>query len=841
MRQQCIDAVEAAIGRKLRVGESQDIEKKIIDEMRLLARHDREKWLQLSTDERRLLAAEQVGISALQEVKRKNMIFAKDVTTQNKRINDLNHDRLTSSDVIDRMIAPYGDMSGITSVDSVSRAIAKEAKGELYDFYAGAKGDLGIFTNKEFVTDVIKQLHKEDTGNIKAKSTAEKLDFVLDKMLRERFNRSGGDIGKLDKYIPTHWEHQKVKDAGEAVWLNDAKENIDRSLLVHEDGKLYSDVEVEEFLRASFKTLESDGINKIEPGRQGVSGGAKITNRHSQSRVLHWKDANAWITMQEKYGAMPFVDLVNMHIDGMSKDIALVETFGSNPRRAMELLQQHAKVNDQANGVKVDDINKKLNRANVMFDALMGRDTVPANQVLNNIGVFYRSLNVASMLGSAVISSIPDIAAMAKLAHMHGISQRKMFGEMLAQLNPKNKEHRKQAVELGLAVDEMIGTIARWGDDGLTDVYSMSSKLARGSSTIASQVMRLALMNAWSAASKRAFSKMLMNKYGELTRSKSWDELHPNDRDLMSKTGLDERTWEVMRLAEPVDDGRGNKLMSAYSIRKIPDAYLEKFGDPLTIKDEVATKFHAHLLDEQGMAVVESGLRERTAMFGRTTGGDGIGFIARGVMQFKSYPVAVLMRHLSRMNAQDGFQGKAAYAIPLFGGMTLLGGLAVQLSEIAMGNDPQTMWDSEDQGKTIDFWGRAVLKGGGLGILGDIFASGADPSGRGITETLVGPMGGDIKSLAGLTVGNLSQWYDGKDTNAGNEFFKLAKSKIPAQNLFYTRAALQRMILNDMQDSIAPGYREKLLRKAEREHGRTQWWGDEVGDVRAPDFERVVQ
>lgn len=45
------------------------------------------------------------------------------------------------------------------------------------------------------------------------------------------------------------------------------------------------------------------------------------------------------------------------------------------------------------------------------------------------------------------------------------------------------------------------------------------------------------------------------------------------------------------------------------------------------------------------------------------------------------------------------------------------------------------------------------------------------------------------------------------------------------------------MIFNEMQDMIALGYREKLLRKAERQHDRTRFWGD---DIQAPDFERVV-
>ena len=54
------------------------------------------------------------------------------------------------------------------------------------------------------------------------------------------------------------------------------------------------------------------------------------------------------------------------------------------------------------------------------------------------------------------------------------------------------------------------------------------------------------------------------------------------------------------------------------------------------------------------------------------------------------------------------------------------------------------------------------------------------------------------------------------------------------------------MIFDNFQDMIAPGYREKLLRKAEREHDRTRWlgdfeWGSGFDEARAPDFERVIE
>lgn len=368
----------------------------------------------------------------------------------------------------------------------------------------------------------------------------------------------------------------------------------------------------------------------------------------------------------------------------------------------------------------------------------------------------------------------------------------------------------------------------------------MTAKLARISSGIATQVMRASFLNALTAASKVGFTKLLMEKYGRLSRSKAWNDLDVQDRELLSNTGLDERAWQVFQLAEPVVDRKGNQLMSARSIYEIPDEKLTSFGDPKQVKDQVASQLQAHLLDEQGMAVIEAGLREKTLI---NVGARGTitGEIFRGIVQFKSFSVAFLMRHGSRTMAQEGLKGKAAYAIPLFVMTTLLGGLVVQLKELLNGNDPQTMWDSDNPKKASNFFIRSAVQGGGLSFLGDILVAGTDTSGRDAHSFVAGPLGSDFESLLSLTVGNITQYNEGKDTNFGNEAFKFVKGKIPAQNLWYTKAAINRMVFDEMQDTIAPGYREKALRKAERQQDRERFWGDDINDIRAPDFERVVQ
>lgn len=841
MKEQCKQAVAKALGKQsLTAQEATDIEARINETMRNLARKDINNWRNLSDAEKLTEAAKQVAIDIQDQLKRKHKIAAQDILKQSQNIAALDHGKLSSMEVIDRMVAAHGDMSGIQSIDSKARGIASIYRGELVDFYTNIKGGLGIFTDQELVQKIVRERFGENTGDALAKKISDKMGDVFETM-RDRFNRNGGDIGKLDNWgLPQTHNLEKIAKAGKEAWVNKAESLIDTRQYVHENGDYYSQQEIRSLLEYTYDTLSSDGANKIEVGRQATGGGtSKVTNRHGESRVLHFKDAESWLEYQSDFGGMQFVDLVEAHISGLSKDIAMVENLGSNPKTALKILMDAAAKKDWESGIEANKTNSSRKRAQTMFDEFSGGNS-PQSQVLANLGLAYRSMNVASMLGGTTIASLADQATIAKTASVHNVAYRKAFGGLLEQLNPANKADREFAHSLGLATEEMLGSIARWSDDGLTSTYGKSEKLARISSGVATQVMRVSFLNALTSASKVGFTKLLMEKYGRLSRSKAWNDLDVQDRELLSNTGLDERAWQVFQLAEPVVDRKGNQLMSARSIYEIPDEKLTAFGDPKQVKDQVASQLQAHLLDEQGMAVIEAGLRERTWM---TVGAKGTitGEVFKGLMQFKSFSASFLMRQGSRTMAQEGLKGKAAYAIPLVVSMTLLGGLVVQLREILNGNDPQTIYDSNDPKKATSFFMRSLVAGGGLPVLGDILVAGTDTSGRDANSFVSGPLGSDFTALLGLTVGNLTQYNEGKDTNFGNEAFKFVKGKIPAQNLWYTKAAINRMFFDEVQDTIAPGYREKALRKAERQQDRERFWGDDINDIRAPDFERIVK
>ncbi|MEG2263814.1 MAG: hypothetical protein RSC68_05550 [Acinetobacter sp.] len=844
MKDKCKQAVATALGKQsLNAQEATNIEARINQTMVNLARQDIQRWRGLSDIEKLSEAGKQVAVDIQSDLARKKRIAVQDILIHSKNLEILNdaNSRISASERIDRMVAAYGDMSGIQSVDSKTRAISDIYQGQLVDTYTNIKGALGIYTDQNLVRNIVKELHGEATGDTIAVKASQGITKTFNDVL-ERFNRAGGDIKKRKDYaLPQHHSPQKVAEAGFDNWFNDIKPLLKSDNFLDEDGYPLSSAEMKDVLSGIYTTIVTNGADKFEAGKAGANVSSKTTNKHQEGRVLNFKDADAWLDYQSQYGGMQFVDIIGQHIYSMSRDIVLVETFGSSPKKNFEILTKHAKqIDTKEKGIPVDKAEKSLIRAQDMFDEFMGANQAES-KVLANAGLTYRSMNVASMLGGTVLSSATDQAMIAKTAHVHGLSYWKTFGELIKTLNPLNKQDRELAHSLGLATQEMLGSINRWSDDGLTSVHGTAEKLAQASNGLATQVLRVSGLNALTAASKIAFSKMMMNKYADLSRNKNWADLSAVDRELLQGAGLSELDWNVWKLATPVEDLSGNQLLAAKSIYDIPDDLLKGFGDnPKQIKDAVATRLHTHILDEQGMAVIESGLGERTKFpFGCS--GTEMGEIWRCVAQFKSFPMAFLMRHGSRAMAKNGWASRAWYAGSLLGMTSLLGGLVVQLKELALGNDPATMFDDDGDLKTeAKFFTRAFVAGGGMPIVGDILVAGMDPSGRDTTDFMTGPFGSDAKAILGLTFGNLNQWYEGKDTNAGNEAYRFVKNKIPAQNLWYTKAVTNRMIFDGIQDTIAPGYREKLLRKAEREQDRTQWlgdfdWGEGFDEARAPD------
>ena len=170
MKDQCKQAVAKALGKdSLNQQEATDIENRIKDAMKSLAKKDIQTWRNLSDAEKLVKAGEFVATDIQEQLKRKHKIAAQDILTQSKNLAQLDHPTLSASEVVDRMVAAHGDMSGVQSIDTKSRAIADIYRGDLVDFYTNIKGGIGVFTDADLVQKIVHERFGQDTGDALAR------------------------------------------------------------------------------------------------------------------------------------------------------------------------------------------------------------------------------------------------------------------------------------------------------------------------------------------------------------------------------------------------------------------------------------------------------------------------------------------------------------------------------------------------------------------------------------------------------------------------------------------------------------------------------------------------
>ncbi len=236
-------------------------------------------------------------------------------------------------------------------------------------------------------------------------------------------------------------------------------------------------------------------------------------------------------------------------------------------------------------------------------------------------------------------------------------------------------------------------------------------------------------------------------------------------------------------------------------------------------------------------AVPSVSLDARARFMGDAAPGSIPGELIRSTVMYKNFALSFSLNQYRRVMAKPTTMDRAKYVANIIGGMTVLGGLAVQLKELAKGRDPRDMTEGR-------FWAAAAFQGGGLGLFGDFAYSETNRVGGGLYETLGGPVVGLGSDLIGGVVDNTTRALSDKDTRVGRDVSQLVRRYTPGTNLWFARAALDRLVWDQMQEFLDPDA-EQVWRRSEkaraRAYGNKSWWapGDALPD-RGPDFTNIL-
>lgn len=660
--------------------------------------------------------------------------------------------------------------------------------------------------------DLVYEMRGQDTGNVRAKKGAKAWAGVTE-LLRQRFNDAGGDIGYLENWgIPQHHSMEKVGRVPQDKWVSDVIGKLDRKYYIKDDGQLMSDAELKTFLGEAYNTIATGGLNKLSDTGMRISGAR--SNRGNASRQIHFKDADSYLEYQREYGDRSLWEVMVGHLEGISKDIALVETYGPNPDHVFRsILDEVTAEQATANPERTGRIKRLANSTENLYNFIAGKTQPIANPHIARWSDNIRNWMVASRLGSALLASFSDLGTMYMSAKVANIPMNRLFMNQLEAMNPANRTELARARRAGLAMESLLGSVNRWAMD------NMGPSVSRWAATA---VMRASGLTAWTDAHKRAYGVTMMGSLGEVvSRAPDLRSLDDSDFRILKSKGITEQDFSVWKLAQQEDWGNGNTTMlTPESIMRIPDAAVMHLGLPERVRFEAMRRLLAAVSEEVDMAVITPGAREQLLTGGGLQRGTWKGELTRSVFLFKSFPISVVLRHWTRAMGMPSAGGRAAYIAAFLASTTMLGALSQQLNDLASGRNPREM-TGKDAGK---FWLGALLKGGGLGLYGDFLLSDHTRYGGGALASMLGPVAGLVDDVVKLAQGIPLNAVEGKPEQTGGDLVKLGKGLIPGANLWYAKAALDHMIFNQLQEYFSPGYLRKMEQRSKKEFNQTYWW-----------------
>jgi hypothetical protein len=557
-------------------------------------------------------------------------------------------------------------------------------------------------------------------------------------------------------------------------------------------------------LRAVYDTIISDGWNDRRPG---AFAGSKLANRHADARFLIFKDADSWLAYAHRYGrplsgisekldpGAAIYDAMISHVHGMSRDLALMERLGPNPaatiRWLTDGLQKEAHQPKHPGGKRIDQAQASTVRLNNLYAELTGGFEVEhpkLAQTMNSI----RSWESASKLGSAVISSLGDMATQYVTRRFNGLPAMRVAADYLGSLKPTSAADRAHAARQSYIAESAIRTMGaynRWTGEAMTG--EIPARLSNA-------VMHLSLLNKWTDEGRRLFNKQIWASITD-NAEKSWETLGKKGmgrrfRRMLQRYGFNENDWNTLRSTELADDGGAKWILPG------------NVADP-----DLARRVTEMALQETELAVPTSSLRVRSAINANFRRGSIPGELGRSLLQFRGFPLQLFWLH-GRRALEEGGWGATKYAATLFVTSTVMGAIAYQLAQVAAGKDLANM----DPHENPDFYPQAMFKGGGLGIFGDLLQHVNSKDWRDFLTQNAGPVFSSVQDVGNVALAK----------NRGKALTQAIKNNTPGSTLWYIKLAFQREVIDQLQTMLDPEYRKAGARMetAARQHGTNYYW-----------------
>ncbi len=601
----------------------------------------------------------------------------------------------------------------------------------LSDYVKNKTNDLNVA--KEW--NILTEGQEKPTGDANAVKAAKILHDMTEE-LRILQNNEGAFIGKLTGFMGAQYHNEaRIKATPKADWISYTAETIDAQKM----GLLSPE---------AVKTVLGEIYDDITAGRYAQRA-ANVAASVSKSREIHFKNAEAFVGYNQKFGMEGLLQNTAIRIEKSARNYAMMKRLGTRPDE--ELTRRI--------GFLESDWNKK--RAANVWAEITGKTMQPSNATVATVGSAIRAFNTITMLGQAAISSLPDMANLVGRLQSNGVPVVQSWVKgVTAPFKAIKDDAVRKEIARRFAVGHRAAIGALLGSDVTLD--NPNGIITKSLNTF----FKLNLQNWWSEKAMQTMFVASTTNYHARIADRKFADLPSDLVTTFKQYGIDEADWDSIRAAgEKLDDGEVYINNEAISDKK------------------TAQKYFMMIHDQTKMVTLDADARIRGMMNLGTQRGTLEGETLRFFWQFKSFGISSLRRGYMDYAARGQYGIMAQVAIGSFG-MALV---SQALKDIVKGKEPE-----------LDYT-KAVATSGLGGIAADMTVNYMLNSyGKEYVGAIAGPTAGKINDLATAAAGGRNRIY--------------GRSYIPGQNLYFA-PTLEYLFINEAIDTFAPGYLNDVEKK----------------------------